>query len=113
MDKGTIVIAILVVFGFIYLRTKLNQGRRISLVKKYGDAFGNAISDKTILIGMDSQMVRESKGLYAKSDGKTIRENYIKEVVYYDEYKDARQKSHYRLKVTFENDKVTEIKELN
>jgi hypothetical protein len=65
------------------------------------------------MIGMNTEMVRESIGLPSKSDGKIIRENYLKEVVYYGEYKDAHQKSHYRLKVTFENNKVSEIRELN
>lgn len=86
-----IIIAIIV--GYILLK--------LLFTKRYGN----------IQIGMTKDMVRRQLGSPARSDGKTIRENYEKEVLYYGEYKDARKKVQYKYKVIFENGIAKEIHE--
>ena len=37
---------------------------------------------------------------------------YVKEIFYYGVYQDAKHKTQYRYKVIFENDRVTEIRQI-
>ena len=61
---------------------------------------------------MTKEMVAAALGTPGKSEGTTHKENFIKEVLYYGEFKDEKQKSQFRYRVIFVNDKVTEFHEI-
>ena len=71
----------------------------------------NSQKPKGIRIGMSHQVVQDIVGAPKMSEGKTIRENYEKEVLYYGEFIDGRNRTNYKYKVTYINGKVSEIHE--
>lgn len=103
---GIIVVALL----YIYLKGKLKEGNLKALIQKYGEKFGPLIAQKKITIGMSKEMVILALENPIKTDDKIIRENYVKEVLYYGAYKARNGREVYKLKITIENDKVTEIR---
>ncbi|MBK7571497.1 MAG: hypothetical protein IPI10_07720 [Bacteroidetes bacterium] len=58
---------------------------------------------------MTKKMVTVALGSPEKSEGITRKENFTKEILYYEKYNDAKHKVQYRYKVTFINEKVAEF----
>lgn len=110
MSNGTIIV--LVIVGFFVLKLLLSNSRKSNNIKQYGETFGSLVNQRRIEIGMSREMVTAALGTPGKSEGTTHKENFIKEVLYYGAYKDAKQKVQFRYRVVFVNDKVTEFHEI-
>lgn len=90
----------------------MSSARKSGNIKKYGEVFGSLINQGKIDLGMSKEMVTSALGTPFKTDGVIHKENFIKEVLYYGEFKDSKQKSQYRFKVIFVNNAVTEFHEI-
>ncbi|HQV98812.1 MAG TPA: hypothetical protein PLI47_01810 [Bacteroidia bacterium] len=99
----------LIVIGYIFLRAWSSNARKKNNLKRYGDGFGVLINQNKIEIGMTKKMVTVALGSPEKSEGITRKENFTKEILYYEKYNDAKHKVQYRYKVTFINEKVAEF----
>ena len=112
MSNWTIIAIIIIIIGYFVLKYYFANMRKSGRIKKYGEDFGSQINQRKISIGMSLEMVTEAFGSPAKSDGKTTRQNYVKEIFCYGAYQSTKNKTQYRYKVIFENDRVTEIHQI-
>ncbi len=103
------IVAILILRYLI--NKKLKESKQKKLTSRYGQEFGTLIANRRIAIGMSLEMVKAAWGQPLKTDGKVIRENYLKQNYYFEAYKDKTNNTHYQYRVTIENDKVIELRE--
>ena len=110
MDTASIII--FVIIGYFLLKVLLSNAKKNNNIKRYGEDFGSLINQQKIEIGMSKEMVTAALGTPGKSEGATHKQNFIKEILYYSAFQDAKQKTQFRYKVTFVNNAVTEFHEI-
>jgi hypothetical protein len=94
------------------IKRKIKESKLRKFTKKYGQEFGTLITYKRIAIGMSLEMVKAAWKQPLKTDGKVIRENYLKQNYYFGAYKDNKDNTKYKFCVIVVNDKVVEIREI-
>ncbi len=107
MNTGFLIVTIII--GYAIFKSWLKKNRKQYNLQKFGPEFGGFINEKKIAIGMTKEMVTSVCGVPAKSDGELHKEKFVKEILYYNSYQDAKGKTQYRVKVTYVNGVVTEF----
>src|SRR5438477_10736017 len=102
-------ILIIVVVVYILIKGRVSDTRGKGIIEKYGQEIGNQINQKKISIGMTPEMVKEALGSPVLHEPKIIRNNYVKETLYYVPYQDSSRETRYRYRVIYINNEVAEI----